>query len=54
MKYGTYPKVLLTGDADRKQEILIELADAYLYKDVLEFHGIRKAINGRKRSAERV
>lgn len=43
LKYGTYPKVLLTGDADRKQEILIELADAYLYKDVLEFHGIRKA-----------
>lgn len=43
LKYGTYPKVLLTGDADKKQEILIELADAYLYKDVLEFHGIRKA-----------
>lgn len=43
LKYGTYPKVLLTGDVDRKQEILVELADAYLYKDVLEFHGIRKA-----------
>lgn len=43
LKYGTYPKVLSTGNVERKQEILIELADAYLYKDVLEFQGIRKA-----------
>lgn len=43
LMYGTYPKVLLAGDTDKKQEILIELADAYLYKDVLEFHGVRKA-----------
>lgn len=43
LKYGTYPKVLSTKESDRKQEILIELADSYLYKDVLEFHGIRKA-----------
>lgn len=43
LRYGTYPKVLSTKESDRKQEILIELADAYLYKDVLEFHGIRKA-----------
>ena len=43
LRYGTYPKVLSTKESARKQEILIELADAYLYKDVLEFHGIRKA-----------
>ncbi len=43
LKYGSYPKILSTKDVDKKQEILIELADSYLYKDVLEFHGIRKA-----------
>lgn len=43
LKYGTYPKILSTNETGRKQEILIELADSYLYKDVLEFHGIRKA-----------
>jgi len=43
LKYGAYPKILSTNDTARKQEMLIELADSYLYKDVLEFHGIRKA-----------
>ena len=43
LKYGTYPKVLSVNNINQKQEILIELADAYLYKDILEFHGIRKA-----------
>lgn len=43
LTYGTYPKVLSTNDALQKQVLLMELADSYLYKDILEFHGIRKA-----------
>lgn len=43
LKYGTYPKVLSTMADGQKQEILLELAESYLYKDVLEFQGIRKA-----------
>ncbi len=41
--YGNYPKVLANKNSNTKKEILIELAESYLYKDVLEFHGIRKA-----------
>jgi predicted AAA+ superfamily ATPase len=41
--HGMYPRVLSTPETNHKEEILIELADAYLYKDVLEFQGIRKA-----------
>lgn len=43
LKYGMYPRVLATRERIHKEEILTELADSYLYKDVLEFHGIRKA-----------
>lgn len=41
--HGTYPKVLAASSRGDKEEILRLLSDAYLYKDVLEFHGIRKA-----------
>ncbi len=41
--YGNYPKVLASKDKALKENILAELADSYLYKDVLEFHGIKKA-----------
>ncbi len=41
--YGSYPKILSTVENQDKEEILLELTESYLYKDVLEFHGIRKA-----------
>lgn len=40
--YGFYPKVLDTKLVKEKIQILTEIADAFLYKDVLEFQGIRK------------
>lgn len=40
--YGMYPKVLDTKVIKDKTQILTEIADAFLYKDVLEFQGIRK------------
>ncbi len=41
--YGSYPKVLLAPDMERKKVILDELSESYLYKDVLNFQGIRKS-----------
>ncbi len=38
--YGFYPEVLT--NPDEKQEILHELMDSYLYKDILNYAGIRK------------
>lgn len=37
--YGSYPAVLL---GDEPQEMLTELADSYLYKDILEIDGLRR------------
>ncbi|MFU8859110.1 MAG: ATP-binding protein [Cyclonatronaceae bacterium] len=38
--YGFYPDVL--NNPDNQQEILTELVDSYLYKDILAYSGIRK------------
>lgn len=38
--YGFYPEVLT--NPDEKREILHELMDSYLYKDILNYAGIRK------------
>lgn len=38
--FGFYPDVLI--DKHRSREILLELADSYLYKDILNYAGIRK------------
>ena len=38
--YGLYPEVLIRPD--EKQEILHELMESYLYKDILNYAGIRK------------
>ena len=40
MIYGLYPEVVTTpGDAKR---ILVNLANNYLYRDLLEYHGVKK------------
>lgn len=38
--YGSYPEVL--NNAGREKEILKELSDSYLYKDLLSYKGLRK------------
>lgn len=42
LSYGSYPKVLLESDIEEKERELRDLADSYLYKDVLAFQGINK------------
>lgn len=41
LKYGYYPEIFLTVDFQEKIELLDELTDSYLYKDILEFQNIR-------------
>lgn len=41
--YGAYPAVYTSDDPKDKQEQLRELVESYLYKDILEFEGIRNA-----------
>jgi len=43
MLFGGYPEVAtLTGDSERR-ECLVELANAYLFKDILQYEGIRRS-----------
>jgi uncharacterized protein len=39
--YGTYPEII--NNAGNEKEALIELANSYLYKDILKLDGIRKS-----------
>lgn len=41
--YGSYPEVILNQDNNWRQAYLKEIVSSYLYKDVLEFEGIRHA-----------
>jgi uncharacterized protein len=41
--YGSYPKVILETGDEAKKRYLKELINSYLYKDILELEGIRKA-----------
>lgn len=41
--YGAYPEVILFASEAEKREYLTELAHDYLYKDILEFEGIKKS-----------
>jgi len=43
MIYGSYPEVLTTGGFAEKAELLIELRDAYLFKDILALDQVRNA-----------
>jgi predicted AAA+ superfamily ATPase len=39
--YGSYPEVI--NNAGNEKEALLEIANSYLYKDILQFDGIRKS-----------
>ncbi len=41
--YGSYPEVISSIGYDEKRDILREIKDGYLYKDLLMFAGIKKA-----------
>lgn len=43
MIYGSYPELFSLSDAQAKTEYLSNLTDNYLYKDLLEFGGIRNS-----------
>lgn len=40
--YGCYPEVLGKSTFNEKQDVLIEIKESYLYKDVFEFQEVRK------------
>jgi len=39
--YGSYPEVYTTKNRKEKEELLIEISDSYLYKDILELSSIK-------------
>ncbi|OHA49713.1 MAG: hypothetical protein A2W59_02155 [Candidatus Terrybacteria bacterium RIFCSPHIGHO2_02_41_19] len=39
--YGGYPEVIISGDYDEKKNILKEIVNSYLFKDILELEGLR-------------
>ncbi len=41
--YGTYPEVLNAGNTDEKKQLLTELRDSYLYKDIMQLENIRNS-----------
>ena len=41
--YGGYPKLLTLNNLNDKRDYLLELTDKYLYKDMLDFGGIKNA-----------
>lgn len=41
--YGSYPEVINALDRDTKIEVLINITNSYLLKDLLEFEGIRNS-----------
>lgn len=42
LRFGMYPKVIITEDEVEKEKYLYQLLNNYLYKDVLMFENIRK------------
>lgn len=40
--YGMYPKVLMSENTAKAEENIREIAYSYLYKDILQFEGIKK------------
>jgi uncharacterized protein len=40
--YGTYPNIITYKNNEQKQNRIIEIKDAYLMKDILEFHRVKK------------
>jgi len=43
MIYGSYPAVITSASNEEKKEILKTIVDNYLFKDLLEYEGIRKS-----------
>jgi uncharacterized protein len=41
--FGSYPEVAGEKTFDEKREALLEITSSYLYKDILEFQGIKKS-----------
>jgi predicted AAA+ superfamily ATPase len=41
--YGGYPDVVVAAGDSQRQDILLELVNSYLYKDILQFDGIRRS-----------
>lgn len=41
--YGSYPQAVLAGSNDKKKEILNEIVNSYLIKDILELENIRNS-----------
>lgn len=41
--YGTYPEVITANGSARKENIVKQIANSYLLKDLLEFEGIKNA-----------
>ncbi len=41
--YGSYPEVVVMEDNSRRERYLRELVNAYLFKDILQFEGLRYA-----------
>ena len=46
--YGWYPKVVLTKNVEKKQELFIDLLNDYIFKDVILLLGEKEIINFRK------
>ena len=43
MLWGTYPEIVTADTSTMRERLLSELAGAYLYRDILELDGVRKA-----------
>ena len=41
--YGLYPEIVLEEDITEKRNLLMELRDAYLFKDILQFERLKNA-----------
>ena len=41
--YGSYPEVITTENKHEKRELILEIANSYLFKDILSFLNLKKA-----------
>lgn len=42
--YGSYPETLITHDLQKKQQILLEIANSYLLKDILALEKVKNSL----------
>ncbi len=43
LRYGSYPEIVTAGGDEMRERLLKEIMNSYLFKDILEFEGIRHA-----------